>query len=334
MRYRLMQRAGTILVAVVVMIIAAGCGKSDNAAATGTQNNSGSAAKEIRIAIQPFTGYAPLLVAKQKGWFEEEFKKLGVTVKYSYFDSGPVENEAFAAGQQDVGVMGDLPAIIAKSAGQKTKIIGTAAVGAKSLAILVPPNSDITSPKYLKGKKLAVVKGSNVYHLLAVVLKNNGLSFDDVKIINMPVADMATALANKNIDAAATWEPYITKLEAEGVAKVLIDGEGLKRANSVILARGEFAEENPELIKAFLRIYQNGVEFVKANSKETAEVIHLEVKVASDYNMKILQKYSFDANVSREDIDALKQVEQFMREADIIKTKVDIDTFVDTSYLK
>jgi sulfonate transport system substrate-binding protein len=257
-----------------------------------------------------------------------------VTVKYSYFDSGPVENEAFAAGKQDVGVMGDLPAIIARSAGQNNRLIGTASVGAKSLAIMVAPDSDIASPQALKGKKIAVVKGSNVYHLLAVVLKKNGLTFNDVKIINMPVADMATALINKNIDAAATWEPYITKLSSDGTAKVLIDGDGIKRANSVILARQEFAEKNPELLKAFLRVYQKGNEYVKAHPQETAEIINPEVKVPVDITFKILQKYTFDSVISKEDTDALKEVEAFMREADIIKNKVDIDQFIDAKYGK
>ena len=324
-----------VILLVLMMVLFTGCGKSgsheQNAA---NQGNNVAGAKEIRIAVQPFPGYAPLLVAKQKGWFEEEFAKIGVTVKYGYFDSGPVENEAFAAGQEDVGVMGDLPAIIARSAGQKNRLIGTASAGAKSLAILVPPDSKIISPQDLKGKKVAVVKGSNVYHLLAVVLKNNGLTFDDIKIINMPVADMATALINKNIDAAATWEPFITKLGNDNTAKVLIDGEGIKRANSVILARQDFAEKNSELVKVFLKVYQRGCEFVKANPKETADIILPEVKVPSEVTLKILQKYNFDPITNQEDINALKEVEQFMREADIIKNKVDIDQFVDSQYWK
>jgi len=73
-------------------------------------------ATELRIATQPAPHYAPIFVAKQKHWLEDDLAKDGVTVKWSSFVAGPPENESFAAGQQDVGFMGDTPAIIARSA--------------------------------------------------------------------------------------------------------------------------------------------------------------------------------------------------------------------------
>lgn len=186
----------------------------------------GITARGLRIATQPVPAIAPIFVAKKKGWLEEELKAAGVTVKWTSFDAGPPMNESFAAGQQDIGFLGDSAAIIPKSAGHDTRIIGLVAAAPQGLAV-VPKNSPITSAKELKGKKVAVVKGSFAHHLL--VLKNNGLAVDDIQFINMTQADIATALAKGDIDAGAIWEPLITRLEDQEVAKVLVDGTGIKK---------------------------------------------------------------------------------------------------------
>src|SRR6266540_5288509 len=125
------------------------------------------AANEIRIATQPIPHYAPIFVAKQKKWLEEELAKVGAqpSIKWASFAAGPPINESFASGQQDIGFLGDTPAIIGKAAGINTRIVGLTSTGPKSLAVIVPAISGIKSPKDLKGKKVAVVKGSFAHHL-------------------------------------------------------------------------------------------------------------------------------------------------------------------------
>ncbi|CAG0934273.1 partial Putative aliphatic sulfonates-binding protein, partial [Rhodocyclaceae bacterium] len=129
-------------------------------------------ASEIRIATQPIPHYAPIFVAKQKKWVEEELAKVGAkpALKWTSFAAGPPINESFASGQQDIGFLGDTPAIIGKAAGINTRIIGLTSTGPRSLAVIVPSASKIRSPKELKGKKVAVVKGSYAHHLLVLVL--------------------------------------------------------------------------------------------------------------------------------------------------------------------
>jgi sulfonate transport system substrate-binding protein len=149
-------------------------------------------ATELRLATQPAPLYAPIFVAKQKHWIEDELKKDGVTVKWSSFVAGPPENESFAAGQQDVGVMGDTPALIARAAGQNTRIVGISAVGPKALALAVPKDSTLKTAAELKGKRVAVTKGSYAHHLLYVILKNAGLQFSDIKLVHLPPADLVS----------------------------------------------------------------------------------------------------------------------------------------------
>ncbi|HOJ76779.1 MAG TPA: ABC transporter substrate-binding protein [Bacillota bacterium] len=131
------------LTALVVLVFAVG-GYSK-------EKNNGIVAKEFRIATQPGPHYAPIFVAKKQGWLEAELKKEKVNVKWISFLAGPPINEAFAAGQVDLGLMGDTPAIIARASGQDLRIIGLASSGPKALAVIVRKNATIKSAKELKG---------------------------------------------------------------------------------------------------------------------------------------------------------------------------------------
>ena len=290
-------------------------------------------ATELRIAIQPAPLFAPIFVAKQKHWLEDDLKRGGITVKWSSFVAGPPENESFAAGQQDIGVMGDTPALIARAAGQNTRVVGISAVGPKALAVVVPKGSSIKSPGELRGKRVAVTKGSYSHHLLYVVLKNAGLKFGDIKLIHLPPADLVSAFTRGDVDAASTWEPYLSRLEDEG-ARLLVDGTGIKKGELVIIAVDEYAKQNPRLVEKFLQTYKRGQDFIKANPKQVAELIASEVKLTPEQLSKVLTKLDFDPVIRPEHIDELKKTEEFLRSNELTKNPVDIDKFVDASYLK
>jgi sulfonate transport system substrate-binding protein len=290
-------------------------------------------ADEIRFATQPIPHYAPIFVAKQKKWLEEELAKVGAkpTLKWTSFSAGPPINESFAAGQQDFGFLGDTPAIIGKAAGINTRIIGLTSTGPKSLAVVVPVKSGIKSPRDLKGKKVAVVKGSYAHHLLVLVLQKGGLTTSDIEFINLSQADIATSIANGTIDAAAIWEPLITKLETQGTVRVLADGTGIKKGALVIIATNDFVTKHRDQTKAILKAYQRGAYFIKANPKAAAHLIVKDVSLSNDQLLKVLAKFDYNTALQADDIEELKVVEVFMKNNAIIKSHVNIDTFADPS---
>jgi sulfonate transport system substrate-binding protein len=290
-------------------------------------------ANELRIATQPSPFCAPIFVAKHKGWVEEELARAGArpAIKWTSFAAGPPMNESFAAGQQDIGILGDTPAIIGKAAGIDTRIIGITSSGPKTLAVIVPAKSNIRSPRELKGKKVAVVKGSYAHHLLVLVLQKGGLTTSDIEFINLSQADIATAIVNGNIDAAAVWEPLITKLESQGQVRVLVDGTGLKKGVLVIIATSDFIARNREQTKALLRAYQRGARFIRSNQKEAAQLIATDVNLSPELLVKVLPKYNFNPAIHTDDIEEIKKSEAFMRSAGIIKAPVNVDKFTDVS---
>lgn len=300
----------------------------------GKIKSAGITTNELRIATQPGPHYAPIFVAKKKGWLEAELKREKVSVKWTSFLAGPPMNEAFAAGQEDIGLLGDTPAIIARAAGQDIRVIGLASRASKALAVVVRKNAHINSAKGLKGKKVAVTKGSYAHHLLALVLQNNGLTMNDIQLINLPVADIGTALDAGEIDAGAIWEPFITKWEDSNTIRVLTDGTNIKKGVVVIITTNKFAVQNPALVTAFLKAYKRGCDFIKANPVQAANLITDEGKLTPKQLLKVFKKYDYYPGIGPDDIEELKKSEKFMRANEIIKTAVNITTFVDTCYLK
>ncbi|TAN48899.1 MAG: aliphatic sulfonate ABC transporter substrate-binding protein [Rhodospirillales bacterium] len=299
--------------------------------AAALQNTSTDArADEIRFAVQPIPHYAPIFVAKSKKWVDEELTKAGkpgVELKWASFAAGPPINESFAAGQQDIGFLGDTPAIIGKSAGIDTSVIGLTSRGPKSLAVIVGAESKISSPKDLKGKKVAVTKGSYAQHLLALVLQQGGLGLNDVQVINLPNADIPNAILTGDIEAGAVWEPIITKFTTLKQVRVLADGTGIKSGVLVIIANNSFVQKKREQAKAVLRAYQRGADFIKSNPKEAAQLVSEDVKLAPDLLEQVFKNFDYSPTIRPDDFEELKKSEGYLREIGLIKSAVDINTF-------
>ncbi|MGE5515204.1 MAG: aliphatic sulfonate ABC transporter substrate-binding protein [Bacteroidota bacterium] len=287
------------------------------------------AAEDLRIATQPYPIYAPLFVAKQKHWLDEELAKVspGASIKWTSFAAGPPINESFAAGQQDIGFAGDTPALVGKAAGLDTSLIALTSDGPKSLAVIVGAASPIASPKELKGKKVAVTKGSYAHHLLALVLEQGGLTFNDVELVNLPVAEIPPAIIAGTIDAGAVWEPILTRYESQKAVRVLADGTGIKKGLLLIFADNTFLKNRPEQAKALLRAYKRASDFITANPKEAAELISGDVNLAPELLTQVLQRMHYDPAIHDDDVAEVKKTEAFMRSHGLIKTSVDVDAF-------
>ena len=289
------------------------------------------AADEIRFATQPIPHYAPIFVAKHKHWIEEELAKVkpGIELKWASFAAGPPINESFAAGQQDFGFLGDTPALIGKSVGIDTKVVGLSSSGPKSLAVVVGAGSPIASAKELKGKKVAVTKGSYAQHLLALVLESGGLGFADVELVNLPNAEIAPAIVAGTIDAGAVWEPVITRFETQQAVRVLADGTGLKKGILVIIAADDFLKAKRAQAEAVLRAYARGAAFIRANPKEAAALVSTDTNLPADLLAQVFAKFDYTPALADEDVVELKKSEAYSRSIGLIKAPVDVESWVD-----
>lgn len=158
--------------------------------------------------------------AQTKALFEQEFKKDGIKIQWSNFKgAGPAINESFANGLVDITWLGDLPAIIGKSSGLNTKLLLIS--GTKyDVYLAVPANSNAKSIADLKGKRIALHKGTNIHLAVGKILQKYGLKERDFRIVNMEAHTAQAALASGDIDGVWSGSNLLVT-EARGISRVI-----------------------------------------------------------------------------------------------------------------
>src|SRR4051794_8808424 len=142
--------------------------------------------KVIRIGYQK---YGTLILLKAKGSLEAKLKPLGYRVAWAEFPAGPPLLEALNAGAIDFGSVGETPPIFAQAAtGARLTYVAHEPPAPRGEAILVPKDSPIRTVADLKGKKVALNKGSNVHYLLVRALEQAGVGYNEIQPVFLPPA--------------------------------------------------------------------------------------------------------------------------------------------------
>src|SRR5262249_13934412 len=145
---------------------------------------------------------------KPTGILEERLKPLGYTVSWKEFPAGPQLIEAVNVGAVDFAHTGEAPPVFAQSEGAPILYIAHEPEAPKADAIIMLKDSPIKTVADLKGKKVALNKGSNVHYLLVKALEKAGLSYSDVEVTFLPPADGRAAFEKGAVDAWVIWEPF------------------------------------------------------------------------------------------------------------------------------
>ncbi|WP_398492293.1 ABC transporter substrate-binding protein [Variovorax sp.] len=218
----------------------------------------------IRIGVatagggDPVTwGGSPGGVARANNWLEEEFKASGIKVEWLFFKgAGPAVNEALSNKQIDFAYQGDLPSIVGRSNGLKTKVLLVS--GARNnLYLVTPTQSNIQSIKDLKGRTVSIFRGTNG-HLVAInVLAADGLAERDIKGVNLDTGSAQAALVSNGVDAAFGGYEWF-KVRDQGLAKVVYSTQGRDPAltrQAALLVRSEFEQANPAEVQRVVDVF-------------------------------------------------------------------------------
>uniref|UniRef100_UPI0005B2A765 aliphatic sulfonate ABC transporter substrate-binding protein n=1 Tax=Methylobacterium sp. B34 TaxID=95563 RepID=UPI0005B2A765 len=181
------------------------------------------AAGSIRIGYQK---YGSLVLLKARGTLEKALQPLGTAVAWSEFPSGPPLLEALNAGAIDFGSAGEAPPIFAQAASPELRYVAAEPPAPRGEAILVPKDSPIRSVADLRGKTVALNKGSNVHYLLVRALEQAGVPYDAVTLAYLAPADANAAFVRGSVDAWVIWDPFQAAAERATGARVLVDGRG------------------------------------------------------------------------------------------------------------
>lgn len=313
-----MRRFTVILISVFSLLgglVACGGGEPESTASSAADGG------QLRIGYQRFGGLS-LVKARNAA--------PGVT--WSLFESGPALTEAIKAGAIDIGQTGEAPPIFAAAGKIDFRIIATSQPVPKGEAVLVKESSGFTSFKDLKGKKIALNKGSNVHWLLVRLLETNGMTLDDVEVNYLKPAEARPAFDNGQVDAWIIWDPYFALAEQPGV-KILADATGLADNREYVLATPEALATKGEQIREFLKTYREVTDWGIANPEERAKILAPELKIPEDTTSRALERSAQPlAPITQEIGDDLQTIADKFAELQLIPGKVDIKGRVDEQY--
>ncbi|MGB4061649.1 MAG: sulfonate ABC transporter substrate-binding protein [Burkholderiaceae bacterium] len=201
--------------------------------------------ERLRIGYQKSA--VNLVIAKQHGALERRFPN--AKVSWVEFPAGPQLLEALSVGSLEFGLTGDSPPVFAQAAGKDLVYAGAEPAKPDSSAVLVLKGSALHKLADLKGKKVALQKGSSAHYLLVRAVEKAGLQWTDIQPVYLAPADARAAFERGSVDAWVIWDPFYAATELAIAPRVLTTGRGLSGNNSFYLASRGLATDHPSAIR-------------------------------------------------------------------------------------
>jgi NitT/TauT family transport system substrate-binding protein len=226
------------------------------------------APKKIQVGHDLWIGYSGVFIAKDKGYFDEA----GLDVQFKPFSSPGETLAALATGNLDIGLT---------TLHNLTLLDGTADIGVSLVYLIDSSNgadaivakNEITSVEGLKGKQVAATTGEVNEMLLVAGLEKAGLKESDIQLVNMSPDDAGAAFVAGKLDAAVTWEPWVTKARSGAGHVVFSSAEIPDTILDCIAVPKQNIAANAKDLAGFVKAVDRGVQFLHSNPDEAKKII-------------------------------------------------------------
>ena len=242
--------------------------------------------KKIRL---DYAYYNPVsLVLKEKGWVEEEFAKDGVTVEWVLSQGSNKSLEYLNGRSIDFGSTAGAAALIARANSIPIKSIYVFSKP-EWTALVTQKDSPIKTVQDLKGKRVAVTRGTDPYIFLLRALDLNNMTDKDIKVVLLQHPDGKTALERGDVDAWAGLDPFMAQVEVESGARLFFRDADLN-TYGVLNVREDFLAENPATTSRVLAVYERGRKYAVANPAELRAILAKAAKLSDPVAAKQLER--------------------------------------------
>lgn len=252
------------------VMLLSGCGKKE--------------AENVTLNIG-FQKYGILPIVKERGVLETALKDQGVNIRWVEFPAGPQLLEGLNVGSVVFGEAGEAPPIFAQAANSNLVYIANQPAAPRAEALVVQKDSTIKTVKDLKGKRVALNKGSNVHYLLLKILEAHQLKLEDIDVVYLPPSDARAAFERGAVDAWVIWDPFFAAAEDQIGARVIATGENLVNNHQFYLADRKFAEQNPQILKTVVNELNTTTQWVAKNQNEASKLL----EKPTGLSLKVLQ---------------------------------------------
>lgn len=288
------------------------------------------AAEPLRFAYQNRIGDAVSVVAVARNLFAAE----GVTVKAVLFNNGPACSEALFTGAVDIATMGDTAAVVAVSRVADLRIIGSHGAGETRHRIMVGKDSRISQAADLRGKRLAVKKGTSTHGGLLLLLSAKGINPADLQLVELDPTLMPDALAAGSVDAIVASEPTPSLVEQKG-ARELVSLGGLGNSYPLLLlAKTGTIQKRDDEIRRFVRALAKAEQFIRRHPEETAALLAKETGLTPALARKAMQRHSYTLQLDKTTRAGLEATALFLKGQKKVAQLPAIERVIDQRYLK
>ncbi len=288
---------------------------------------------EIRI---DWATYNPVsLLLKKEGLLEKEFKKDGISIRWVQSAGSNKALEFLNAGSIDFGSTAGAAALIAKVNGNPIKSIYVYS-RPEWTALVTAKGSSIKSVADLKGKSVAVTRGTDPHIFLVRALADAGLKEGDVKFVLLQHADGRLALTRGDVDAWAGLDPIMAAAEVEDGAR-LFYRKAENNTWGVLNTTETFAKEHPDLVRRVLSVYEIARKQALADPKLLKETLIEATKLPDAVISKQLERTDLThSRIGAEQRETIVKAGLALQQAGVLPADVDIakttDGLIDPSF--
>ncbi|TFW09351.1 sulfonate ABC transporter substrate-binding protein [Oxalobacteraceae bacterium OM1] len=225
--------------------------------------------KELHIGFQKSSVNLTLL--KQRKALEQRLPNVKVT--WFEFNAGPQMLEALSVGSIDFAMTGDTPPIFAQAAGSQLVYVGAEPAKPDNSAVLVRQDSPIRSVAELKGKKIALQKGSSAHYLAVRALQQAGIQWNEITPVYLAPADARAAFERGSVDAWVIWDPYWAAIERSAAPRALVTSRGMVSNHTFYLASRAYADKYPNIIHVLFEELTRSDQLVQQQRSEAVRIV-------------------------------------------------------------
>jgi sulfonate transport system substrate-binding protein len=286
------------------------------------------ALKEIHI---DWATYNPVsMVLKQKGLLEKEFAKDGISIVWVQSAGSNKALEFLNAGSIDFGSTAGSAALVAKINGNPIKSIYVYS-RPEWTALVTTKDSKIAKVADLKGKRVAVTRGTDPHIFLVRALLDAGLSEKDITPVLLQHPDGKTALIRGDVDAWAGLDPMMAQAEIEDGAKLFFRKP---EANTwgILNVREAFLKDHPDVVRRVLAVYEDARKYSLANYDDLKKTFMAVTRLPADVVDKQLKERTelTHSRIGAPQRESILAAGLALQQAGVVDAKVDVKAVLDT----
>ena len=223
--------------------------------------------EKITLAGNDVETAALVYVAENQGFFE----KNGLDVTIKDYVSGKAAADALIKGEADISTSADFVFVSNSFDHPDLRVFGTVST-AEVIELVARRDKGITTPIDLKGKKIGITRKSSAESDLGKFLLYNGLSIDDVELVDLGPPGIVKAVINGHVDAGVTWDPNVFNIKEE-LSDNAVSWPVVESFYFVLLTEEDWIRNNPAAAERFIKAVLEAEDYVRDNSEDAKEFV-------------------------------------------------------------